>query len=54
MKNFKIDLKKIASGSKQAKGFSDALMDAKNCKEEKRGFTKTFVASGKNGELVPR
>ena len=47
MKRFRIDLKKLASSSKQPKEFSDALAAAKNGEGEKRCFTKTFVASGK-------
>ena len=47
MKRFRIDLKKLASSSKQPKEFSDALVGAKNAEKRKLDFTKTFVASGK-------
>jgi hypothetical protein len=47
MKKIKIDLKKLASRSKQPKEFSDALESEKKCEDKKRDFTKTFVASGK-------
>jgi len=47
MKKKRIDLKNLESSSKLPKEFSDALVDAKSGEEEKRGFTKTFVASGK-------
>jgi len=47
MKRIRIDLKKLNSSSKQPKELSDALVGAKNGEEKKRGFTKTFVASGK-------
>jgi hypothetical protein len=49
MKRIKIDLKKLVSSSKQPKEFSDALESEKKCENEKRDFTKTFVASGKGG-----
>ncbi len=47
MKRIRIDLKKLDSSSKQPKEFSEALLGTKKSKEENRGFTKTFVASGK-------
>ena len=49
MKKIKINLKKLASTSKQPKEFSDALEKERKCGDEKRDFTKTFVASGKPG-----
>ena len=49
MKQIKIDLKKMATSSKQPKELSDALAGPKNGHQEGQCFTKTFAAPGGGG-----
>jgi len=47
MKRIRIDLKKLNASSKRPEEFSKSLLETKIGEEKNRGFTKTFVASGK-------
>ena len=47
MKPFQINLQKLISKSEYLNEFSYALTHSKNNGENKKNFTKTFVASGK-------
>lgn len=47
MKPFRINLQKLISKSKYLNAFSGALTKSENNGEKKKGFAKSFVASGK-------